>query len=431
MASVGNSPQLLHPRLRVVVVETLRFQKGLQGPGGFFGVVTRNLVEEVMSDMGASDTMVEKVEDSIRTVDGGEGSLHPSPILSSVVGDRGVGVLQPGVQDQPGIDIEVGEEIPKDDGQSSVVGTQTSQQNKGDESSNSRDKHTRALLGGEHWGLRAEMVGNTSVERGSIEGKTTGRGYSGEVDGPSNTEMGPEHEHSESIISHNLVPPGHVGLTFTSLGDSVLLSGGRNMRLTIHQMVGTAMVLGVGEFPRKVGDQQGLVQNKSDHVVEQIGCREGSMTTLVGQNPQASQDSPHPKGVQTPSNNPSEHLEAQNVSREIGREELFGNVNDSGGHQTITNDKSQRTNSRTLETFLGDGGFNFALSRELVLRIFSLLQGAIRTLPLVFNRSLRPHCTLSPHGRWCFQRTRQDKKERKKKKNQLEITNSDVKGGRH
>jgi hypothetical protein len=54
-------------------------------------------MEQVVNNMRASNTVVEKVKDAVVTIDGRQGTQNPGPLALTIVGDRWVGVLQPGV----------------------------------------------------------------------------------------------------------------------------------------------------------------------------------------------------------------------------------------------------------------------------------------------------------------------------------------------
>lgn len=70
MATLGNLPGSSRDGGRIVVVQSLGFQKGLEGLGGLTGMVVGHFVEQVVADMGGSNLVVEKVKDSVGTVNG-------------------------------------------------------------------------------------------------------------------------------------------------------------------------------------------------------------------------------------------------------------------------------------------------------------------------------------------------------------------------
>ena len=63
--------------------------------------------KEVVQDVGVSDVVVEGVQEAVAAVAGGQGPPQPVPPLAGVVRQGGVGVLEQGDHDQPGVDHEV------------------------------------------------------------------------------------------------------------------------------------------------------------------------------------------------------------------------------------------------------------------------------------------------------------------------------------
>ena len=116
MASVGNSPHGLVEWSWIVIVQSLGFQKGLDGGGGLPGVVVGHFVEQVVCDVGGTNFVVEKVKDSVGTVNGTQGTLDPGPFAFPVLGNGRISVLQPSVENQPSIDDKVWVPVPKKDG---------------------------------------------------------------------------------------------------------------------------------------------------------------------------------------------------------------------------------------------------------------------------------------------------------------------------
>ena len=65
--------------------------------------------------MGRTYFVVEKVKDSIGSVNGCESTLDSGPFTFTVVRDQGICVLQSSVEDQPAIGNTVRHPIPKND----------------------------------------------------------------------------------------------------------------------------------------------------------------------------------------------------------------------------------------------------------------------------------------------------------------------------
>lgn len=115
MASTCDTPHGDWPVGRIVIVESLWLQELLDGMGGLEGVVTWHLVEQVVHDVGATNAVVEKVENSVVAVNGGKSTADPGPFAFAVVWDGRIGVLQPGVENQPCVNKVVRSPVPADD----------------------------------------------------------------------------------------------------------------------------------------------------------------------------------------------------------------------------------------------------------------------------------------------------------------------------
>lgn len=70
---------------------------GLNGLGGLVGVVEGDGADVVVKDVGLDDAVEEVAADEAElAVDGGSAATDVVPLLSGVVGERGVGVLEEG-----------------------------------------------------------------------------------------------------------------------------------------------------------------------------------------------------------------------------------------------------------------------------------------------------------------------------------------------
>ena len=86
----------------------LLLQQGRSAPG----VVVGDARVDVVAHMGGSNAVVEKVEHpAVGTIHRLQGTLGPSPVAACEVGNVEIGVMQPGVAHQPGIDHQVGQPI--------------------------------------------------------------------------------------------------------------------------------------------------------------------------------------------------------------------------------------------------------------------------------------------------------------------------------
>eukprot|EP01083_Nonionella_stella_P144433 450947_1 len=119
MAAIGNSPHGLVPGHGIVVVKSLGLKECLNSGSGLVSLVERHLMEQVMSDMGGSDLVVEEAKNSIWSVNSGECSLDPSPLVRPILWYRGITMLEPSVGNQPKVGPHVWESVPKEHSQKS------------------------------------------------------------------------------------------------------------------------------------------------------------------------------------------------------------------------------------------------------------------------------------------------------------------------
>ena len=316
VAGLGDAPHGLVPRSRVVVVQSLGTQVVLESGGGNVGLVEGHLVEEMVGDVGGADLVMEEVEDSVGSVDGGEGSLDPGPFVGPVLQDGGVGVLQPGVEYEPGVGPHVGAEVPETDGEEAVVEAELEEEGEGGQNGGRGEGDLSADLGGEHLGSRAVVVHELPVlEELAVVSEAAGRGHAHQVERPSDGEVGEDLEGGEGPVAHGIVQDGVEGLTLVVGTQTVLGAGGGNVRLAVDEVVGAAVVLGVGVLPGVVGDEEGLVHEEAPKVVEGLRGRKGAVAGLVGQDPVAGEDGAHPEGVEVPPGEPGQGLDAES-SRE-------------------------------------------------------------------------------------------------------------------
>merc|ERR1712217_792981 len=77
-------------------------EDGLDGLGGFFGMVVRNGGEQMVQYVGVANIVMKGVpEDTVVTVHSGQSALQPTPRIRGVVRQSGIGVMQIGVEKQP------------------------------------------------------------------------------------------------------------------------------------------------------------------------------------------------------------------------------------------------------------------------------------------------------------------------------------------
>ena len=103
----------------VVVVEGAK--ELLDGGGRDVGLVEGHLMEEVVGDVCGADLVVEVVEYPVGPVDGAQRAPNPGPLVLPILRHAGVVVLEPSVQDEPGVRPHVRAPVVKGDGEEAVV----------------------------------------------------------------------------------------------------------------------------------------------------------------------------------------------------------------------------------------------------------------------------------------------------------------------
>ena len=256
--------------------------------------------------MGRTDAVVEKVEDPVRPIDCGKSTPDPGPFAVTVVGDGGIVVLQPRVQDQPGVGEEVRVEVPEDDGHGSELRWkhEVGQDGKLQDGGGGGQCDFERNLGVEHGRVGAEVIGDASVEGLSLVVDLSGGCESHEVQGPSDGQVAPDLEPGKGTVSHRFVEDGVEGFALVVRSESVFGGGGRDVGFAIREVVCSSVVLGVGVLPGKVGNQEELVDDESNNVVPGLAGAEGTVSALVCNDPRTSHDGSHPECVKGPAGGP-------------------------------------------------------------------------------------------------------------------------------
>eukprot|EP01083_Nonionella_stella_P285712 972649_1 len=206
------------------------------------------------------------------------------------------------------------------------------------------------------------MINNLTLgKEGTIIREPSGRRQTHKVQRPSEDDMRKYLKSGKGSISHGLVHQ-RVASCALAVNKSVLLSSGRNMTLSIGEMVGTLVVLRMTELPGKVWNKKGLVHDESPDIVEGLGRREGPMATFVGKNPMSSQNSSHPESISIPSSKPCESLHAENVGGDVSGKETIGGVDESSSHGSVASDEVHGVNIRFLKAFLRNCCLDFSLA---------------------------------------------------------------------
>ena len=269
MTRFGNPPHGPIPGSRIVIVQTFRFQIGTNVFGSNPSIVPGHFMEQMMDDVCTANGVMEKVENAVRTINGGQGTFHPRPFPVPVMRDTRIRVLQPCVQHQPSIRHRVRTPIPQQHVQMSNAESQINQSSQGDDFCDCRKQDLRCHLGWEHGRMRSEMIHDLSVlERLTVVCDLARGSQSQQIQGPSNAQMRPNLKDRKGPVAHGFVPRRVETQSFQIRTQSIVLAGGGDVRFAVRQMIGPTMMFGMGVLPSKVGDQQSLVQDKSHQVIE-------------------------------------------------------------------------------------------------------------------------------------------------------------------
>jgi hypothetical protein len=168
-----------------------------------------------------------------------------------------------------------------------------------------------------------------------------------EVVGPSDELLGNEHGESKggSILGELGKLVGHAAET-----RSLLLAGARDKdHVTLHVASGL-MVLGVGDLPAKVGDEEGRVEEPAGNVVDEARVGKGAVAALVGNDPEAGGEQTLEDGIDGPKSTSS-----QSVGDVLGGDKVVEDGKGDGKVRHVPQDVSVAFEGRTFKAVLGDG----------------------------------------------------------------------------
>lgn len=102
-----------------------------------------------MAKVRAANLVVKEIEDAIVSVNGGEGTSHPGPLIFTIGRDRWIRVMKKGVHKSPKVKQTNGKPIKQCNGQSTVFKTELDQEPNSEKNSGHREIGLRPKLGGE------------------------------------------------------------------------------------------------------------------------------------------------------------------------------------------------------------------------------------------------------------------------------------------
>ena len=259
-------------------------------------------------------------------------------------------MLQPRVQNQPSIGPEVGTPVPADDGHGTIFvhGVAESAQcgNGGDR----RGDNFTAQLFGEHGRVGAEVVGNLAIQRSSVLGQTSSGGQTKQVQRPAEEQMRPDLESGKGAVAHGLVPGSIEGVAFKVFAQTIVFRRRRNVRFTVHQVIGASVVFGMGVLPSEIGYQQGLVDNESNKVIVGLRRRESTVSTFMSNDPRSSPDGSLPKGIERPTKDKLDELDW--IRRNFSRKNNAGTVGKGSRDGQVPSQVEDPPDVRPIEALL-------------------------------------------------------------------------------
>lgn len=322
----------------------------LDGSSGLSGVVKGNSRDVVVQHMSLDD-IVENVlaHETKVAVNSGSSTSGKRPLVVVVVGHGGVRVLQESDENKPVVDPQPGHEPVDEHVEEAVVLGPQVHGGEGGHNTDVQQHHVPVLMFLEHRGRRHIVrLANHRVALVLLAGSVNHQ-----VRLQARKLLEKKHQRRPNgRLLHEIGDFGH------ALGLHVLLLGVWDKHHVTRHVAGSLMVLGVGEFPREVGNDQVRVQNPANHVVDILVVRKRTMATLVGKNPQAKAKETnevrvhHPEGA-------SGHSRGGLIARELDLRDV-GEAHVADGHHqnNIANHISERSDQGAVVAVLGNGRKN-------------------------------------------------------------------------
>lgn len=235
------------------------------------------------------DNVVEKdaADPAEVTVNRSEGTLDEGPSLSFIVVNLGVVVVEVGDGHKPVVDPEVrhevqqGNSLPPNDSAGKVEGTENETQ------AQVGVGNVQGLVGAEYCRGGLEVAHAPPAHVLALHAVLAGSGVGQKVRLPASQLVEEELEHLDDWhVLEELGIQVQVGQTLAG----ALLDGlGDEGHVLLH-VASEAVVTVVAVLPGEVRDEQRRVHEPAHEVVEALVYREGAVATLVGQDPDTSED---------------------------------------------------------------------------------------------------------------------------------------------
>lgn len=347
---------------------------GADGVGGLVGVVEGDGGHVVVQDVGLDDAVQQLAADKAHlAVDGGGSASDKVPLLTGVVGEGRVGVLEEGdgnykdqyvelLQDrwtdrltEPVVDPEVRDKVPDGHVGPSKGAAEVVERGAGQGEANVAvdDEHGIAVLVQRAEGVEVVDAAASTVVLALAAALALAlvvvvAGDVGQqVVGPSDELL---HDQHEERVGGSIL--GELRQLVDQLAQTrgLLLAGsGHKDHVALH-VAGGGVVLAVGDLPAEVGHQQRRVQHPARQVVEPLVVGKGAVAALVGNDPEAGAEEALQHRVQRPETG-AEGLGGDQLGRDIVVEDVKGGGQ--AGH--VAQDVGVALERRPLEAVLGDG----------------------------------------------------------------------------
>eukprot|EP00042_Codosiga_hollandica_P048048 m.531132 g.531132 ORF g.531132 m.531132 type:complete len:320 (+) comp57576_c0_seq3:110-1069(+) len=221
-------------------------QEGLQGASGLLSMVVGNLGEQMVGHVGVADVVEDVVQEAVVAVDSAERALEPGPLVTAVMRNGRVRVLQVGDQHKPHVDNQIRHAVRLCDPQEAHGGPEVDERSRHGDESSIADDNSPVLVCREEGRRGLEVAGARRVLAARGVGEEVGRPaeeqHLGDVEDADGTREGGDFAH--------------------------LTARGRNEDLVALNVVGGAVVLRVADAPRVVGHQEAAVQHESNNVAQ-------------------------------------------------------------------------------------------------------------------------------------------------------------------
>ena len=304
----------LTPTARSTLEFDARWVKNLaKSSGRFPGMVVGYLAADVMCDVGLRDAVSRMGTNPSHdlaavtkklAIKSSESSAGESELGGTVMGKNGVGVLEEGDEDKPVVYPEVGNDVKAEDRSKSVSMDEVSNRTKPKQDANIGKNDLSAVVGLEHDGAGAVVVGTLGVS-------PLTRCISRQVHKPTADQVGSTAHGSTNGRVANGIPEFlldfladagavDVFLGRVKWGKANLRPGLRNENLILGHVAGGSVVLRMCYPPRVIRYTEGRVKDPANEVVHSFGLGEGLVAALMGNNPKTSGEKTNPKAVNSP-----------------------------------------------------------------------------------------------------------------------------------